>query len=200
MRTLMVVIAALAFVGCGGSEQPEAETGQSASDQQATMGGETQGQHAMSENCPMHVQGTTVTAEDVEGGAALVFVTTGDTDMLRERVRNMATAQESTAMAPESQRMGMSETMRPGSAEDTTAGAKQSDDAASATGPMDPLTSPDVDTRVEDVEGGARLVMTATNPADVETVRADAQRHGQQLSAGECAMTSHSMQPSGSMQ
>ena len=90
--------------------------------------------------------------------------------------------------------------MRPGSAEDTTAGAKQSDDAASATGPIDPLTSPDVDTRVEDVEGGARLIMTATNPADVETVRADAQRHAQQLSAGECPMTSHSMQPTGSMQ
>ncbi len=202
MRTLMVVIAALAFVGCGGSEQPEAETGQSASDQQATMGGESEGQQtATSDDCPMHVQGTTVTAEDVAGGAALVFITTGDTDTLRERVRNMAAAQESTAMAPESQRMGMSETMRPGSADDTTAGAKQSDDAATATGPMDPLTSPDVDTRVEDVEGGARLIISATNPADAETVRADARRHAQQLSAGECPMTSHSMQPAtGSMQ
>jgi hypothetical protein len=197
MRTLMVVIAAIAFVGCGGSEQPEAETGQSASDQQATIGGEAEAQQtAMSENCPMHVQGTTVTAEDVEGGAALVFITTSDTDMLRERVRNMAAFQESNAMGPESQRMGMSETMRPGSADDTTAGAKQSDDAASATGPMDPLTSPDVDTHVEDVEGGARLVITATSPADVETVRADAQRHAQHLSAGECPMSSHSMQPS----
>jgi hypothetical protein len=37
-------------------------------------------------SCPMKVEGTTVRAQDVEGGASLVFTTTGDVAELRERV------------------------------------------------------------------------------------------------------------------
>jgi hypothetical protein len=41
--------------------------------------------------CPMSVQGTTVTASDIDGGIALTFVTpTGDVSELRRRVHRMA--------------------------------------------------------------------------------------------------------------
>lgn len=51
------------------------------------------GMHAMhgagKDACPMTVAGTSVVAEDVDGGAALVFHTTGDVAALRTRVAAM---------------------------------------------------------------------------------------------------------------
>jgi hypothetical protein len=41
-------------------------------------------------DCPMQVPGTTVRAEEVEGGSAIVFSTTGDVAELRRRVAAMA--------------------------------------------------------------------------------------------------------------
>jgi hypothetical protein len=156
----------------------------------------------MSANCPMHVQGTSVEAENVEGGAALVFITTGDTDALRERVRNMAATHESSAMRTESQRMGTStsDTKLSGGMQDTTAGAKDVDDTATVPGAQpeaDTASSPDVDTRVEDIPGGARLIIIATNATDVDAVRTTTEQQAQQLTAGECPMTTHSHSMSG---
>jgi hypothetical protein len=180
---IVALIGSLALAGCSKSES-EPETAQGAGEERATTGGESQ--TAMSENCPMDVPGTTVQAEDVEGGAALVFMTTGDVDMLRERVRNMAEAEESHAMG--AARMG-GQTM-PGGTSDTTAGAKSGEemDSAEARGTG---TAPmlDVDTRVEDVEDGARLIIIATNPADLDAVRDDAEQRAQQLTSGECPMS-----------
>jgi hypothetical protein len=205
--SIIVVIGALSFTGCGKSEQPDPETGQSWNEQGTTTGGEAESQQtAMSGNCPMHVQGTSVEAENIEGGAALVFITTGDTDALRERVRNMAATHESSAMRTESQRMGTStsasDTKLSGGMQDTTAGAKDVEDMATAPGAeaaAGTATSPDVDTRVEDIPGGARLIIVATNAADVEAVRATTEQQAQQLTAGECPMTTHSHSMSGTV-
>ena len=41
-------------------------------------------------DCPMQLEGVTVKANDVEGGAQLVFSTTGDVAELRRRVAHMA--------------------------------------------------------------------------------------------------------------
>lgn len=41
-------------------------------------------------DCPMAIAGTTARSEDVEGGAAMVFSTTGDVAELRRRVAAMA--------------------------------------------------------------------------------------------------------------
>jgi hypothetical protein len=43
-------------------------------------------QGSMGMSCPMKVEGTTVRAADVEGGASLVFTTSGDAAELRKRV------------------------------------------------------------------------------------------------------------------
>jgi len=44
----------------------------------------------MGEKCPMEVAGTSVRAEEVEGGAAMIFSTKGDVAELRRRVAAMA--------------------------------------------------------------------------------------------------------------
>lgn len=44
----------------------------------------------MGDSCPMAVAGTSVRAEEVEGGTAMVFTTTGDVAELRRRVTEMA--------------------------------------------------------------------------------------------------------------
>jgi hypothetical protein len=201
--SLLVVMAMLA--GC--SSQGESESAEALHEQRATTGGESEmpmpPQDAMAANCPMRVEGTSVQAEHVEGGAALVFVTTGDVDALRERVRNMAAARESRAMESGSQELGMSETMRPGSPGDASAAAKMGGaDEGMSTGGMPQAGMPDsteldVDTRVEDIDRGARLVLIATSAADVDALRTQTEQQADIMITGECPMTPHSM-PSGS--
>src|SRR5206468_9019668 len=53
------------------------------------MGGGMMGK-GMADSCPMAVAGTSVRAEEVEGGTAMVFTTTGDVAELRRRVTAMA--------------------------------------------------------------------------------------------------------------
>jgi hypothetical protein len=53
-------------------------------------GGKPMMREGMGKSCPMAVPGTTATAEEREGGAALVFTTTGDVAELRRRVTAMA--------------------------------------------------------------------------------------------------------------
>ena len=43
-------------------------------------------------SCPVLVPGTSVTVEDTDKGAALVFVTTGDVPQVRTRAKFLATA------------------------------------------------------------------------------------------------------------
>src|SRR5256885_2051987 len=43
-------------------------------------------------SCPVLVPGTSVTVEDTDKGAALVFVTTGDVSQVRTRAKFLATA------------------------------------------------------------------------------------------------------------
>jgi hypothetical protein len=192
--SLLVVMAVLA--SC--SSKGESESARVPHEHQATTGGESDmpPQDAMAANCPMRVQGTTVQAEHVEGGAALVFVTTGDIDALRERVRNMAAARESQSMQAEPPQMGM----RPGDPGDASAAAKLGDaDEGTGAGGMPQAgvaggSAVDVDTRVEDIDGGARLVLIATNATDVDALRTQTEQQADIMVTGECPMTPHSMQ------
>jgi hypothetical protein len=201
MRTsLLVVLAVLA--GCSSKE--DSESAEAPQELQATTGGEreTSAQDAMAANCPMRVDGTTVQAEQVEGGAALVFMTTGDVDALRERVRNMAAARESLSLEAQSQELGMSETMREGAGHgDATAGAKMGEAEEGISGDMPGMTEAmpvEADTRVEDIAGGARLVLIATNAADVDALRTQTEQQADIMVTGECPMTPHAVQSSGS--
>jgi hypothetical protein len=79
------------------------------------MGGAMMG-HDMADTCPMAVEGTAARAEDVQGGAALSFTTTGD------------------------------------------------------------------------VEGGARLILTPRDPADLPELRQHAREHAEKMASGQCPM------------
>ena len=48
-------------------------------------------------SCPVAVGGTSVSVEDAEGGAALVFTTTGDVAQVRARAREMARIHRSSS-------------------------------------------------------------------------------------------------------
>ncbi len=51
----------------------------------------------MQRDCPMKLEGVTVKMNEVEGGAALVFSTTGDVAELRRRVAHMAEMHEKSS-------------------------------------------------------------------------------------------------------
>jgi hypothetical protein len=81
VRALAVVFVLAALSACGGSSSTPKVT---------TV--PTDPAPAAGDSCPMTVAGTSVTVEETQAGAALVFVTTGDAEALRARVRAWAEA------------------------------------------------------------------------------------------------------------
>jgi hypothetical protein len=126
----------------------------------------------MAEQCPMKVPGTKVVSVDVEGGAALLFSTTGDSEALRQHSRHMA------AMHNEMSGEG---TM------------------INATGPasgkphhlrrhMAALMMPDSMATAEDIDGGAKLVFRPKDPQKLEALRASVRLHAEKMNGGKCLM------------
>ena len=103
MRTnVALLLLALASVACASSQSgqqptaPEPAAAQAAAQPKPGMMGHGPGGgmmgHDMAATCPMAVEGTTARAEDVDGGAAMAFTTTGDVTELRRRVARMASS------------------------------------------------------------------------------------------------------------
>lgn len=110
-------------------------------------------------HCPLAVANTTVNAEDVEGGAALVFSTTGDVAELRARVGKLAAHHN----------------------------AMHDGDASKPEGMMMkdvPLST----ARTEEVDAGARMILTPKSPDDVEALRAHLRERAVAMKAGQCPM------------
>jgi hypothetical protein len=203
MRTIIVAaFAVLAAAGCSKEEKTNTP-----GTTQTTTGGETAtpapGQESASIACPMKVMGTTVQAENVEGGAALIFTTSRDIDALREHVRNFAAMQEAQGMR--GGHAGMSGTMRPGGS--PSAGAKSAEPmndeqrGGSVYGGADQtagggssakaevegaMAMPQVNTRVEDIDGGARMVIIPMDSNDLDTVRMQVEEQAQTMTRGQC--------------
>jgi len=53
---------------------------------------------------------------------------------------------------------------------------------------MQGMRMPPADARVDDVDGGARLTLTARDPADAPALRAHARMHVDHMKAGGCSM------------
>lgn len=121
--------------------------------------------------CPMQVPGTTVQSVDMEGGAALVFRTGGDVDALRERVRAVA------AMHNRMHSMGTGMGGGPGhhGRHGHRAGAAQ---------PRHPMVSSSA--FVQDVEGGAILLLKPRDPAQLDALRAHVAQMAERMSQGQC--------------
>lgn len=112
--------------------------------------------------CPMQVEGTSVEVTDIEGGAALTFVNTDDVPDLRRRVEQMAQMHEQRHGAARGRGMEQQGGMGMGHVA--------------------------VQTRVEPIEGGARLIILAEDPKEIAQVQQHARMMAGHMEAGECPM------------
>ncbi len=121
---------------------------------------------AMADMCPMQIKGTTASAEDVEGGAAIKFTTTGDVAEVRSRIVKMA------AMHTSMHSGGMG------------AGMAGDGGMAMMKGEMMAAT-----VKVDDIEGSARVVFTPTDATKLDALRAEVRDHATtMMAAGDCPM------------
>jgi hypothetical protein len=170
MKTnIALLVSVLALASCASSQQqPTAATPAAPAEapSQPGMG------HDMADSCPMAVEGTAARAEDVEGGAAMAFTTTGDVAELRRRVAQMAEMHEQHHGGGHGAMMG-------GDADQGAMGGGRMGGGMK----MPPATA-----RSEEIEGGARLVLTPKDPADLPKLREHAHQHAEKMASGQCPM------------
>jgi hypothetical protein len=171
---LVVVIA-----GCGGS-----------SSKVTTV--PTEPAAAADDTCPMTVAGTSVTVEDTQAGGALVFVTTGDAEALRARVRAWADAHNARHSAMGALPTG-EETAADAGGEhhhhhDAGGGGEHAGHEGHEAAAGEPM-SISVHSRAtaSDIDGGARLEWI-TFPGQVGFLREELRGHAEHLAMGHCAM------------
>ena len=178
---LTAVLVSLMTVACGGSSGGPA-TSTIPSKQAAD---------ASDPSCPISVPGTSVSVEDAPGGAALVFVTTGDVADLRRRVAAMASMhnEHHQAMGP----------LPDGSAGSSHAGHGMSGHTGHGTGGGHGMSGAEHEGHAggmigvhskalaSDVDGGARITFVA-NSADMAKLHSELSMHAQHLAAGTCRM------------
>ena len=129
-------------------------------------------QSAQEPGCPTHSamhpdpSTTRIETTDTSSGVAIVFTTTNDVADLRERVHRMADMHNRTHAGGGMHGMhggGMHHDM------------------------MVPSTA-----TAEDIEGGARIILVPTDPAQLATLRQQAQMHVAMMQKGQCPMMSGS--------
>lgn len=181
MQTGMAfVVAALASIACassGAGPQPavaEPPATQSEAESKPGPGGGHMMAHDMFSACPIALPGTTARAEDVDGGAALAFTTTGDVAELRRRVARMAEMRDEH----HGEGHGAQKGMHAGEMHEFHGGKMHG-------GMMMPPST----ARSEDIEGGARLVFTPRDPADLAKLREHTRQHAEKMaSVHQCPM------------
>ncbi|MEP7125847.1 MAG: hypothetical protein ABJE95_33255, partial [Byssovorax sp.] len=141
---------------------------------------------ATSDACPSQVPGTTVTAADIEGGAALTFTSTGDVADLRRRVRRMAEMHNLYHGAGGVMMAGDSAPPHWGGASPDHEGGMM--DRGRMVGGMmgRGWRLPAATASVEDLDGGARLIYRTANPSDIEALRDHARTRAGRMVNGAC--------------
>lgn len=157
------------------------------------------GAGGMAQMCPMAVPGTRVAAVDTADGVALAFTTSGDAEELRRRVRAMAEmhnqhhAGEAAAADQGSMHGGM---MHGGG----MMGGGMGGSGAGSGGTMggtggghgrshEGMMPPPARAAVEDVDGGARIVLTPFSAGEVSSLRAHVHEHATEMQrSGACPM------------
>ncbi len=184
MRIASVLFASLVAAGaagCGGSSSsspPPAHPSPGASDDRS---------------CPVAVLGTSVSVEDTNRGAALVFVTTGDVDEVRKRVAAMAAMHSDHHSSMGALPTGDEDSAghdHGGHAGHDMGGMEHGEAGGAHGAHAGGMISVHSQATVEEIEGGARLVLTAM-PDDVGALQSELRTHAQHLSTGTCAMGHH---------
>ncbi len=187
--------AGTAVAGCastGGSRSDLPTSAAVAPNHQHEHGGGDQG-GMVAGTCPMQVPGTTVAATEIEGGIGLTFTTkAGSVAELRQRVRRMAemhSNQRSGGMM-----MGEHGATASGSGGEHQHGADSG--AGHVGGGPDGMMMgggmmmPAATASVEDIEGGARLILRPNDPAHLATLQEHVRMKAQRMAGGECPMMS----------
>jgi hypothetical protein len=128
----------------------------------------------------MLLPGTSVQAQDTKDGLAMTFTTSGDVAELRRRVRVMADHMN----AHSSGGMGMHGGMMGADAGTGMMGGSMMGGQGMMGGMM-----PAMHAQVEDVDKGARLKMTPTDPAKLKEMRDHMKQHAQMMNQSHgCSM------------
>ena len=132
-------------------------------------------------SCPVAIAGTSVTVEDTDTGAALVFVTTGDAGELRRRVAAMATTHndQHRAMGP------LPTGDEPGGGHDHH--AHHHAPAHSHASPTSGLVGVHSGAHTEELRDGVRLRFVVA-PGDLAQLQSELRTRAHQLSAGNCEL------------
>lgn len=178
---LLCVGVGLLVAGCNGNQ---AET----TPDDLGMSGNPQAMQQM-RACPMQVEGTVVEVEDTDDGVALVFTTpTGDVAELRDRVQHMGMMLEHHG-ADGRMHWGRDDRVDGrGQMRGPRQGTRQGQGARRGPQPRGPMRLPDVDTAVEEIDQGARLVIRPRDEAQLARVRETAHRHHDRLRQGDCLL------------
>lgn len=167
-------------------------------------------------SCPIAVPGTSVTVEDTDTGAALVFITTGDVGEVRRRVVAMAQMHNDMhgKMGPLPDGSGAGGDMsghdmsgmkggdmsghdmgdkKDGDMSGHDMGDKSGHDMSSMgkgehAGHGGGMISVHAKAVSDDVDGGARLVLTV-GPDDIGKLQSELRMHAQHMASGTCEMS-----------
>jgi hypothetical protein len=142
---------------------------------------------AMAGHCPMEVPGTQVSAADTQDGEAVTFITSPDHEAdLRSRVHAMADMHNGRHQGGGTDHGGMHGGMHGSGSmgSDTSTGS-------GAMGHMEMMPPPSR-ASVQDVPGGARLIVTPSDPGDRERLQSVVRMHAQHMSETHaCGMDEH---------
>ena len=144
--------------------------------------------------CPVAVPGTSVTVEDADSGAALVFTTTGDVAELRRRVAAMAKAHNehhaSMGALPDGKDAGdqhAGHDMSGHAGHDMGGGEHAGHDMGGHAGHGGGMIGVHSRATASDIEGGAKLLFVS-GAGDVAKLQGELRMHAQHLASGTCAM------------
>jgi hypothetical protein len=155
-------------------------------------------QHAGGQMCPMmRMADANVVTSDTSDGVAIAFTTAGDVAELRAHVRKMAEIHNGMSGMHHGKDMhgGMgSGDMHGGMGSGDMHGGMGSGDMHGGMG-MQMMRMVPSRASVEDVPGGARLVLVPTDPSQLTTLRAQAREHAAMMEKGECPMMETRPQP-----
>lgn len=175
--TTVTLIGLLTLGGCAtgsGREPTDASADRTAvHDHRGSGRAEMIGQRDNAEMCPMNVRDTTVQAAHVASGAALAFTTKGDVTELQRRVTRMAEMHNNHHAADSRQPMMRG---KDGQRQGTSMPGMTMIHTAQA--------------RVEEIPGGARIVFTPRETAQLGGLRQHVGRMAERMGSRECPMMS----------
>lgn len=187
---ILVVALVPSLIGCASTSTARNEPQTAADAPSHEHESHAHGDVSMAGICPMRVPGTGVVPADVDGGIGLSFTTsTGDVVELRQRVRRMAEMHNQRGghmmMGGHGEAEGGAEHQHGAQAGATHEGAGRGGMMMGAGMMMPPATA-----SVEDVEGGARVILRPKDPAELAALQEHVRMKAQRMAGGECPMMS----------